>query len=171
MIWRSLIVAVLATAIIAALALSAHAMGRDGDERGRVAPTMVPQRHAARHVSLPAENVKNTNLSALVASINDKLRRYVHPTGRCGGASEQLATYYWDGQRVASGGRFNPHGLTAASRHLPFGTTLYVTNPHNGRAVTVVVNDRGPYTIADIDLSLGAAQSLGMTQSSYVCVR
>ena len=53
---------------------------------------------------------------------------------------------------------------------LPFGTHLHVTNPHNGRSVQVVVNDCGPYTNADIDLSLGAAQALGLRQSSYVCI-
>ena len=103
-------------------------------------------------------------------SINQQLARWVHPTGRCGGGSEQLATYYWDGQQLASGGRFNPNGLTAASRTLPFGTRLTITNPHNGRSVSIVINDRGPYTSAKLDLSLGAAKALGMTQSSYVCV-
>ena len=108
---------------------------------------------------------------SLVATINAKLARWVHPTGRCHGGSEQLATYYWQGRRTASGQRFNPHGLTAASRHLPFGTRLIITNPHNGRSTSVVVNDRGPYTNAKLDLSLGAAQAIGLKQSSYVCVQ
>lgn len=109
--------------------------------------------------------------SSLVASINAKLARWVHPTGKCtGSSSELLATYYWQGQRLACGGQFNPHGLTAASRTLPCGTKLTVTNPHNGRSVAVTVNDRGPYTNAKLDLSLGAANALGLKQSSYVCV-
>lgn len=116
------------------------------------------------------DETNKESLRSLIATINYKLARYVHRTGKCGMADEQLATYYWQGQRVASGGRFNPHGLTAASRTLPFGTVLNVANPHNGRQVTVVVNDRGPYTNAKLDLSLGAAQALGLRQSSYVCV-
>ncbi|SRR5579885_772605 len=107
----------------------------------------------------------------LVALINAKLARWVHPTGQCGfGSTERLATFYWQGTRTASGERFDAHGLTAAHRTLPFGTQLHVRNPHNGRAVTVRINDRGPATNAWIDLSLGAAQALGLKQSSYVCV-
>ncbi|HZT26639.1 MAG TPA: septal ring lytic transglycosylase RlpA family protein [Pseudolabrys sp.] len=109
--------------------------------------------------------------AALIATINAKLARWVHPTGQCaGGATERLATFYWQGRRTASGARFDPDGLTAAHRTLPFGTRLSIVNPHNGRAVTVVINDRGPATHAWIDLSRGAARALGLKQSSYVCV-
>lgn len=108
---------------------------------------------------------------SLVALINAKLDRWVHPTGKCPfGSTERLATFYWQGKRTANGEHFNPHGLTAAHMRLPFGTELGITNPHNGRAVRVRINDRGPATKAWIDLSLGAAQALGLKQSSYVCV-
>src|SRR5919112_5228319 len=74
------------------------------------------------------------------------------------------ASYYWQGQKTASGERFNPHGLTAAHRSLPFGTKLRVVNPRNGRAVTVRVTDRGPFIKGrSLDLSLGAAKVLGIT--------
>jgi hypothetical protein len=45
-------------------------------------------------------------------------------------------------------------GMYAAHLSLPFGTVVTVTNLDNGEAVTVVINDRGPYGIADriIDL-------------------
>jgi hypothetical protein len=45
-------------------------------------------------------------------------------------------------------------GSYAAHLSLPFGTVVTVTNLDNGRTVTVVINDRGPYGIADriIDL-------------------
>ncbi len=36
-------------------------------------------------------------------------------------------------------------GLTAASPSLPYGTRVTVTNPANGRQVTVVIDDRGPW--------------------------
>lgn len=124
-------------------------------------------RHIRHFKHVPRDHAA---FNTLVATINYKLARYVHRTGRCGGASEQLATYYWQGSRVACGGRFNPHGLSVASRTLPCGTVLHVRNPHNGREVSVVVNDRGPFTNAKLDLSLGAAQRLGLKQSSYVCV-
>jgi rare lipoprotein A len=35
-------------------------------------------------------------------------------------------------------------GYAAAHRTLPFGSRVTVTNPENGRSVTVVINDRGP---------------------------
>jgi rare lipoprotein A len=109
---------------------------------------------------------------SLVALINAKLARYVHRTGRCGfGYTERLATFYWQGKRTANGEHFNPLGLTAAHRTLPFGTILKVINPHNERSVTLRINDRGPATHAWIDLSLGTARVLGLQQSSYVCVQ
>jgi rare lipoprotein A len=74
------------------------------------------------------------------------------------------ASYYGSesGSRTASGARYNPMGLTAAHRTLPFGTRLKVT--HGGRSVVVTVNDRGPFTRGRVlDLSKGAAQVIGLT--------
>jgi len=80
------------------------------------------------------------------------------------GGSSGVASYYWQGQRTASGARFNPDGLTAAHRTLPFGTRVLVTNHSNGRSVTVTINDRGPFIKGRvIDLSRGAASAIGMT--------
>src|SRR5947208_1112451 len=58
-----------------------------------------------------------------------------------------LASWYGQeraGHRTASGTWFNPNGLTAAHRTLPFGTIQDVTNLANNRQVRVVVTDRGP---------------------------
>ncbi len=75
-----------------------------------------------------------------------------------------VASYYWQPQPVASGGRFNPDALTAAHKTLPFGTRVRVTRPDTGRSVEVVINDRGPYIAGRIiDLSRRAAQVIGMT--------
>lgn len=75
------------------------------------------------------------------------------------------ASYYGKelaGRKTASGERFNPGGLTAAHRSLPFGTQLKLTNKQNGRSVVVRVNDRGPFVRGRvIDVSFGAAQALG----------
>jgi rare lipoprotein A len=74
------------------------------------------------------------------------------------------ASYYWEPQALASGGRFNPNALTAAHKTLPFGTKVRVTNRSNGRSVVVTINDRGPYVGGRIiDLSRAAAQSISMT--------
>jgi len=47
-------------------------------------------------------------------------------------------------------------GLTAAHPTLPFGTRVTVTNLANGKSVTVVINDRGPFGGRIIDLSRDA---------------
>ena len=70
------------------------------------------------------------------------------------------------GRKTASGEAFNPEALTMAHKTLPFGTRVKVTNPKNGKSVTVRVNDRGP-TQADRvgDVSYAAARKLGMLKS------
>ncbi|GAA3741207.1 rare lipoprotein A [Spinactinospora alkalitolerans] len=55
------------------------------------------------------------------------------------------ASNYWQGQMTANGERFDPSAMTAAHKTLPFDTMVEVTNPANGRSVTVRINDRGPY--------------------------
>ena len=77
----------------------------------------------------------------------------------------------FDGNLSASGERFNQNALTAAHRHLPFGTLVMVRNLDNGRTVVVRINDRGPY-VGDrlIDLSAGAANVLGMMGSGVARV-
>lgn len=82
-----------------------------------------------------------------------------------GGSFAGKASYYGSesGSRTASGARFNPMGLTAAHRTLPFGTRLKVT--HAGRSVVVTVNDRGPFIRGRVlDLSKGAAHAIGLTR-------
>jgi rare lipoprotein A len=84
------------------------------------------------------------------------------------------ATWYGNehaGNRTASGEVFNPNGLTAAHRTLPFGTCLRVANPKTGRSVAVRVNDRGPFTKGvSLDLSHGAARAIGMRGTQNVTV-
>ena len=89
-----------------------------------------------------------------------KVHRYVQKTGRCGSAREVLASFYGTGKLTASGERFNPHGLTAASYDYALGTRLR-SQSRNGRTCQVRVNDRGPNGVARvmgarIDLALGA---------------
>jgi rare lipoprotein A len=91
--------------------------------------------------------------------------------GDCKGGKRIMSAYYWQGSHTASGQPFNPHGMTAAHRTLPFGTRLTVSNPRTGKSVIVVVNDRGPFRSGfSLDLSLGAAQAIGMHGTGAVCV-
>jgi rare lipoprotein A len=89
----------------------------------------------------------------------------------CGGGQRIVSAYYWEGRHTASGQPFNPHGMTAAHRTLPFGTQLTVLNPRTGKTVTVTINDRGPFVRGvNLDLSLGAAQLIGMRGTGVVCL-
>ena len=85
-----------------------------------------------------------------------------------------MASYYGDahaGNRTASGERFDPDGMTAAHRSLPFGTRLRVTDPATGRSVVVRVNDRGPFHKSRIlDLSEAAARELGIVRRGRALV-
>ena len=90
------------------------------------------------------------------------------PGGRATGCRALgTASYYgpgFHGRRTANGERFNAHGITAAHRSLPFGTQVRVTSVATGRAVTVRINDRGPFTGGRIiDLSAGAARAIGLS--------
>ncbi len=67
----------------------------------------------------------------------------------------------FNGQATASGEIFNDNDFTAAHRTLPLGTYLAVW--HQGRAVIVRINDRGPFISGRIlDLSKRAAEELGI---------
>lgn len=72
-----------------------------------------------------------------------------------------IASFYSQGKVTASGERFNPDGLTAAHRSLPFGTRLKVC--FYQRCTIVTINDRGPFVHGrDLDLSRGAARAIGL---------
>lgn len=83
-----------------------------------------------------------------------------------------MASYYWQPQRVASGGWFNPNAMTAAHKTLKFGTRVRVTNLKNKKSVIVKINDRGPFIKGRIvDLSKAAAKKIGMIKSGVVKVK
>lgn len=86
-----------------------------------------------------------------------------------------MASYYndaLDGRTTASGGIYRKDALTAAHPTLPFDTEIKVTNLNNGRWVTVVVNDRGPFVKGRIlDLSKEAAIRLDFVDQGVVKVR
>lgn len=85
--------------------------------------------------------------------------------GEAAGQQVGWASWYggrFHGRKTASGERYNKHEMTCASRHLPFGTLLEVTNLSNGKTAVVRVNDRGPYSKNRIlDFSYAVAKKLG----------
>ena len=82
-----------------------------------------------------------------------------------------LASWYGyeSGPRTASGEHFNPKKLTAAHKHINFGTKVKVTNLKNKKSVVVTVNDRGPFVRGRIiDLSKAAAKAIDMKGTQKV---
>lgn len=72
----------------------------------------------------------------------------------------------FNGRKTASGETFNAREMTAAHQTYPFGTQLKLTNPENGKTVTVRVNDRGPFSEGrDLDVSHAAAKALDFAQA------
>ena len=87
-------------------------------------------------------------------------------TGSC------QASYYEEGFRTASGEAFDPNGLTAANRDLPFNSVVRVTNKANGESVVVRINDRGgSYGNRCLDLSRGAFSTIADVGQGVVDVR
>lgn len=86
-----------------------------------------------------------------------------------------LASWYgpgFEGHHTSSGERFHQNGLTAASRTLPLGSHIRVTNLSTGRSVVVRVNDRGPYVKGrGLDLSHAAARRIGLVRDGVDAVR
>ena len=82
----------------------------------------------------------------------------------CASADEfGVATYYHNPQHG---------GLIAAHPSMPFGTHVRVHNLDNGRNVTVIIVDRGPFARGRIiDVSTVAADVLGMRRSGIARVR
>lgn len=85
-----------------------------------------------------------------------------------------VASYYankFHGKKTASGERFDMYAMTAAHRFLPFNTIVKVTNPKNGKWVTVRINDRGPFTRHRIlDVSKAAALKLDLIKQGTATI-
>jgi rare lipoprotein A (peptidoglycan hydrolase) len=102
---------------------------------------------------------------------------YNHPSPQRSYSHErtEVASWYGPGflgHRTSTGERFNPNALTAASKTLPIGSHVKVTNPSNGKSVVVRINDRGPYCRGrSLDLSRRAAEEIGMTGKGVARVR
>jgi rare lipoprotein A len=89
------------------------------------------------------------------------------------GAERGIASWYQTGTKTASGERFRPDGLTCARRRGRFGSMLRVTDLRSGRSIVCRLNDRGPasWTGREIDLSRGAARSLGILSAGTANVK
>jgi rare lipoprotein A len=83
-----------------------------------------------------------------------------------------LASYYFRGQRTASGEAFDKNAFTGAHRTIPFGTGVRVTVLKTGKQVIVRINDRGPFASGRvIDISRPAAEMSGMVGAGVARVK
>jgi rare lipoprotein A (peptidoglycan hydrolase) len=85
-----------------------------------------------------------------------------------------IATWFgpgFYGQKTACGQTLTPSVIGVAHRTLPCGTLVKVV--YGGHALIVPVLDRGPYSRigADWDLTAGAAQALGITETVRIATR
>jgi rare lipoprotein A len=87
--------------------------------------------------------------------------------------SSGVATWFgpgFYGKRTACGQTLTPGVVGVANRTLPCGTLIKVG--YHGHSLTIPVLDRGPYShIADWDLTSGAAQALGITETVRIATR
>jgi rare lipoprotein A len=110
-----------------------------------------------------------SHVAAYPWALVDPLRAYEGTRPLTYGVNQEIkgvASWYgakFAGKMTASGETFNPEKLTAASRDLPMGSHVLVTNLNNGRSVHIKINDCGPYVDGrDIDLSRKAARRLSI---------
>jgi rare lipoprotein A (peptidoglycan hydrolase) len=86
--------------------------------------------------------------------------------------SGRASFYSYSTGKPASGASFDRNMPTAAHRSLPFGTRVRVTDVATSKSVIVRITDRGPNIRGRVlDLSLGAARVLGITDRGVVEVR
>lgn len=150
----------LAVAFLALGALPAHAGSWSCDGPAYIC--------SSGQQTAPASASKTSKRTANKAS---KRKSYAYSESHGSNSFSGKASYYWEPQALASGGRFNPNALTAAHKTLPFGTKVRVTNKYNGESVVVTINDRGPYIAGRvIDLSKAAAKAISMTGAGVVPV-
>lgn len=93
--------------------------------------------------------------------------------GLSSSSGQGMASWYGkECSRTASGEHYDPSGMTAAHRTLPFGTRVKITNLSTHCIAIVRINDRGPFKKGRVlDVSKAAAQQLKMIGSGTALVR
>jgi rare lipoprotein A len=100
-----------------------------------------------------------------------KPRRELLPASRIQTVKASWYGHTFAGHKTTSGEPYNPQDLTAASKTLPLGTIVKVSNPQNGKSVKVRINDRGPFVRGrSLDLSHHAAKALGILHTGVTRV-
>jgi rare lipoprotein A len=88
--------------------------------------------------------------------------------------AEGKAIFYgnkFHNRKTASGIRHSKYACTAASVKLPLMSVVKVTNKKNGKSISVLINDRGPFkTNAVLDLSKAAANAISLRSTDNILI-
>jgi rare lipoprotein A (peptidoglycan hydrolase) len=127
---------------------------------------------AAKSATLAAR--RRAAPASTTAFIDDGFSYTEDTDGRVGWRQTGVASWYggrkWQGNRTASGARYDENALTAAHATLPLGSHVRVTLANSERSVVVVITDRPGTRTRIIDLSRGAAQALGILSQGVAVV-
>jgi len=86
-----------------------------------------------------------------------------------GSGKATIVSSKFSGKKTASGEKFNPNSMVAASKTLPLGSKVKVKNKRTGKSATVTINDReGRNGKGEVDLSKGAANKIGIKGTAPV---
>ena len=126
-------------------------------------PERVPPNLLATPDAIPRDEPLNPYANRPYVALG---RTYVPDLSNAPFHQRGIASWYgrqFQGNRTASGEHYDMFAMTAAHPTLPIPSYARVTNTHDGRSVTVRINDRGPF-LRDriIDLSYVAAARLGI---------
>jgi rare lipoprotein A len=129
-------------------------------------PDRVPPDLLATPDAVPRDEPLNPNANRPYVALG---RTYVPDTSDAPFHQRGIASWYgrqFQGNRTASGERYDMFAMTAAHPTLPIPSYVRVTNTRDGRSVIVRINDRGPF-LRDrvIDLSYAAATRLGLASA------
>lgn len=101
-------------------------------------------------------------------------RTYYPVLSEQGYEEKGIASWYgpsFHGRKTSSGEVFDMHKISAAHKLLPMHAQVTVTNLENGRSITLIVNDRGPFAAGRVmDLSYEAAKHLAMVNTGLARV-
>lgn len=158
---RRIVPGVLASLLLAAplLVSTAHAnvIDRAGVEPPRRSSTQPRHKQAAKQSHHARRRLPATEVAVHQIAFLDDSGAW-HQNG--------IASWYggprWEGQRTASGSRYEQDGMTAAHATLPLGSRVRVALDGSNKAIIVTITDRPGTRTRVIDLSRGAAHALGI---------
>ena len=165
-----LLIRIVAVATIPAwLGVHVNSVAQDFNDRWSI----IPKAHAEPAPEPPDQTKQNSPEQAPIGeqpAQSSQDRAAARSSNRA--FSGKASFYSYSKGKTASGATFHRDAMIAAHRSLPFGTRVRVTDLASTRSVIVRIVDRGPW-IRDrvLDLSLGAARTLGITDRGVAQVR